>query len=430
MYRREWKEPHSMRLTYPDNTEYKWDRNGAGTDSLTCLGDHVVTCTHVLTSPGYTSDGTYTCTGHNVGSDGGDVNSTSIIQLTIGKFISSNQEPTETSKQPIRTRDLGHVTGSANQGPVFPDSVGSCFQPPTSDQYLPLVQDPLVSISLTELSMLTTETKSVKCTVASKPNIGKEKIKWQYHNGTEVDHGSMIVYRAIDSHTWSAELTLTTPSKNAEGEYKCVAAGVEQIVIVTIAEAVFLGTPQLFFSPEHSVAKYGPVTIECRVGGFPEPTVGLSLRIGENIIVSPPQMSKLYNTGHNKQNPSPEDATKSGSDCICFQVLKVQFERSTTCEDTEYTCIVEGAEGDESNVITKTVTEPSPIIEDCYTDFMPYIIGAGIGAGGVILIAVITILIVLLFIGSRGVEDEKRVPSPTKPMELLSGAYKFLTSQE
>eukprot|EP00116_Pleurobrachia_bachei_P006184 sb/3466446/ len=81
--------------------------------------------------------------------------------------IPSKQEPTETSRQPIRTRYLGHVTGyqpirgqyflnwsrqlihlhvfknvylsnlnslfrsrdwlSANQGPVFPDSVGSCL---------------------------------------------------------------------------------------------------------------------------------------------------------------------------------------------------------------------------------------------------------------------------------------------------------------
>ena len=40
------------------------------------------------------------------------------------------RQPTELSKQPIRTHYLGHVTGdwlSANQGPVFPDSVGSCF---------------------------------------------------------------------------------------------------------------------------------------------------------------------------------------------------------------------------------------------------------------------------------------------------------------
>eukprot|EP00116_Pleurobrachia_bachei_P012911 sb/3473173/ len=37
----------------------------------------------------------------------------------------TQQEPTETSKQPIRTRYLGHVDWlSANQGPVFPDSVG------------------------------------------------------------------------------------------------------------------------------------------------------------------------------------------------------------------------------------------------------------------------------------------------------------------
>ena len=45
----------------------------------------------------------------------------------------------------------------------------------------------------------------------------------------------MVVYRAIDSHTWSAELTLTTPSKDSEGEYKCVADGAEKSVIVTIA---------------------------------------------------------------------------------------------------------------------------------------------------------------------------------------------------
>eukprot|EP00116_Pleurobrachia_bachei_P004366 sb/3464628/ len=214
------KEPHSMKLTYPDNTEYKWDRNGAaGTDTLTCSGDHEVTCTHVLASPGYTSDGSYTCSGHNVGSDGGDVNSTQAIQLTI-------------------------------------------------------VQDPLVSTSLTELSMLTTDTKNVNCTVESKPNIGKEKfngsfearvgdfllalklslpqllcsnppetqssqaipqIKWRYPNGTEVDHDSMVVYRSIDSHTWSAELTLTTPHKDAEGGYTCVANGVGASVTVTIA---------------------------------------------------------------------------------------------------------------------------------------------------------------------------------------------------
>eukprot|EP00116_Pleurobrachia_bachei_P008403 sb/3468665/ len=38
------------------------------------------------------------------------------------------QEPTEISKQPIRARYLGHVDWlSANQGPVFPDSVGSCL---------------------------------------------------------------------------------------------------------------------------------------------------------------------------------------------------------------------------------------------------------------------------------------------------------------
>eukprot|EP00116_Pleurobrachia_bachei_P012253 sb/3472515/ len=34
-------------------------------------------------------------------------------------------------KQPIRTRYLGHVWLSANQGPVFPDSVCSWFLPPT-----------------------------------------------------------------------------------------------------------------------------------------------------------------------------------------------------------------------------------------------------------------------------------------------------------
>eukprot|EP00116_Pleurobrachia_bachei_P011676 sb/3471938/ len=44
---------------------------------------------------------------------------------TPGKFCFI-QEPTETSKQPIRTPYLGHVDWlSANQGPVFPDSVGS-----------------------------------------------------------------------------------------------------------------------------------------------------------------------------------------------------------------------------------------------------------------------------------------------------------------
>eukprot|EP00116_Pleurobrachia_bachei_P016356 sb/3476618/ len=39
----------------------------------------------------------------------------------------SNQEPTDTSKQPIITRYLGHDSRdwlSANQGPVLPDSVG------------------------------------------------------------------------------------------------------------------------------------------------------------------------------------------------------------------------------------------------------------------------------------------------------------------
>eukprot|EP00116_Pleurobrachia_bachei_P016989 sb/3477251/ len=37
------------------------------------------------------------------------------------------QEPAETSKQPIRTRYLGHVTGyqPITQGPIFNDSVGS-----------------------------------------------------------------------------------------------------------------------------------------------------------------------------------------------------------------------------------------------------------------------------------------------------------------
>eukprot|EP00116_Pleurobrachia_bachei_P006883 sb/3467145/ len=46
-----------------------------------------------------------------------------------GGFI-IDQELTETSKQPIRTRQLGHVTGYQpirDQSLVFPDSVGSCL---------------------------------------------------------------------------------------------------------------------------------------------------------------------------------------------------------------------------------------------------------------------------------------------------------------
>eukprot|EP00116_Pleurobrachia_bachei_P007709 sb/3467971/ len=53
---------------------------------------------------------------------------------TEGRREGVKGESTETSKQPIRTRCLGHVTGlSANQGPVFPDpnispTSGSVFQ--------------------------------------------------------------------------------------------------------------------------------------------------------------------------------------------------------------------------------------------------------------------------------------------------------------
>eukprot|EP00116_Pleurobrachia_bachei_P018364 sb/3478626/ len=43
-----------------------------------------------------------------------------------GPVFPDSVEPTDRRKQPIRTRYLSHVTGfwkSANQGPVFPDSV-------------------------------------------------------------------------------------------------------------------------------------------------------------------------------------------------------------------------------------------------------------------------------------------------------------------
>eukprot|EP00116_Pleurobrachia_bachei_P011423 sb/3471685/ len=48
---------------------------------------------------------------------------------------SPHQEPTETSKQPIRTRDWL----SADQGPLFPDSVGSC---PTLFNYTLIILHP------------------------------------------------------------------------------------------------------------------------------------------------------------------------------------------------------------------------------------------------------------------------------------------------
>eukprot|EP00116_Pleurobrachia_bachei_P006526 sb/3466788/ len=50
----------------------------------------------------------------------------SYCYILVARFLKITQEPTETSKQPIRSRYLGHVTGywlSTNQGPVFPDSV-------------------------------------------------------------------------------------------------------------------------------------------------------------------------------------------------------------------------------------------------------------------------------------------------------------------
>eukprot|EP00116_Pleurobrachia_bachei_P007173 sb/3467435/ len=40
----------------------------------------------------------------------------------------SSQEPSDTSKQPIRTRYLGDVTGYQGSVAVFPDSVGSCIR--------------------------------------------------------------------------------------------------------------------------------------------------------------------------------------------------------------------------------------------------------------------------------------------------------------
>ena len=43
------------------------------------------------------------------------------VFLCVGSEL---QEPTEPRKQPIITRYLGHVTGSANQGPVFSGSIG------------------------------------------------------------------------------------------------------------------------------------------------------------------------------------------------------------------------------------------------------------------------------------------------------------------
>ena len=61
---------------------------------------------------------------------------------------------------------------------------------------------------------------------------------------------------------------------------------------------VFLGTPELLFSKE-SVAKDDRLGIECRVNGFPEPTVELYLKVGEN-MGSLVQSSKIYNKDNNK----------------------------------------------------------------------------------------------------------------------------------
>eukprot|EP00116_Pleurobrachia_bachei_P003282 sb/3463544/ len=200
------KEPHSLITSHVTLiTSSDW--------FFTCVGlflNHTplqITCTHILASPGYTSDGSYTCTGYNVVSDGGDVNSTETIQLTIGKFY-------------LKSEMIFQIPTSITTGS-------------TQIQYVRLSVRSSIIVSRRFNEPSSFEGQASDFLLALKLSI--PQIKWQYPNGTEVDHDSMVVYRALDSHTWTAELTLTTPHKEAEGAYKCVGDGVGTSVTVTIA---------------------------------------------------------------------------------------------------------------------------------------------------------------------------------------------------
>eukprot|EP00116_Pleurobrachia_bachei_P002114 sb/3462376/ len=103
---------------YPEPSQPLLSKDGGSSIIFSegCSGTNIKTCKHVTADAQYTDSGTYKCVGSNTV---GGVNKTDTktvdIKIYIDIIITSthdaHQEPTEASKQPIRTRYLGHVTG-------------------------------------------------------------------------------------------------------------------------------------------------------------------------------------------------------------------------------------------------------------------------------------------------------------------------------
>ena len=78
--------PHEVefKTTKASGTETKLWKRDDSSSTLSCTGDHNVTCTYTFT-PGYDSDGKYKCTGYNKVRDNAVRSAEEEVTLTTGK---------------------------------------------------------------------------------------------------------------------------------------------------------------------------------------------------------------------------------------------------------------------------------------------------------------------------------------------------------
>ncbi|XP_063688890.1 titin-like [Bolinopsis microptera] len=215
--------PHQVDLILPNLGTKTWKKDGS-VESLTCSGEHVLTCTHNFT-PEYDSDGDYMCKGYNEGRSG-QIENESGVKLTT-------------------------------------------------------VRQTQVNVSKETISVLTNGVIEIDCIIVGKPLVDKSSVTWTHSKDFDFNEYVKTVDGTEDNFTLISKLTLTKLVAEYNGTFNCNVAdhdgeNISKAVNVFINNREFLEPPKVNYNDAEFIETGSQIFITCFVQGFPAPSASLT----------------------------------------------------------------------------------------------------------------------------------------------------------
>ncbi|XP_063688891.1 uncharacterized protein LOC134821989 [Bolinopsis microptera] len=217
--------PHQVDLILPNLGTKTWKKDGS-VESLSCSGEHVLTCIHTFT-PEYDSDGDYKCKGYNEGRSGQRENK-SEIKLTT-------------------------------------------------------VRQTQVNVLKETISVLNNGVIEVDCIIVGKPLVDITSVTWTHSKDLDFDLSKSvtIVKGKQDDFTLNSTLRVKNPLTTYTGTFNCNVVDhdgetISKAVNVYINNREFLEPPKVTYNDAEFIETGSQISITCLVQGFPAPSASLT----------------------------------------------------------------------------------------------------------------------------------------------------------